>query len=185
MARLDMNKKFHQIISVICNHLYLCFAMFFVVFAFLGGFLGRTPQQEILSAIMIIFYFSVMYVKGCEIAIYDGKSYTSLGYDIKKPFVWSAVIVAITYMFFALYVFVWKIGDYVPMWLRGAITAMFNFWSIPYMGISGAARGKAMWYVHLFYIFVPTLSLLLGYIAGKNKFYLGAYLKKFTYTKEK
>lgn len=183
--RLDMNKASHQIISVLLNHTYMCFAMFFVLFAFLAWSVGNSPAQEVISAIAMLFYASVVYVKANEIALYDGKSYTKLNYDIKKPFLWAGIIIAITYILYFLFVLSWKISSDAPAWMRGIITFLFNFWTMPYFGIAGAAKGEIMWYSHIFFVFLPVLSTVLGYMAGMRKIYIGKYFKKIVYKNEK
>ncbi len=183
--RLDMNKASHQIVSVILNHAYMSFAMFFVLFAFLTWSVGNSPAQETISAIAMLFYASVVYVKTNEIAVYDGKPYTKLNHDIKKPFLWAGIIIAITYILYFLFVLLWKNGSDVPAWIRGIITFLFNFWTMPYFGIAGAAKGEIMWYSHIFFILLPVLSTVLGYMAGMKKIYIGKYFKKIMYEDEK
>ena len=185
MTRLDMNKASHQVVSVLLNHTYMCFAMFFVLFAFLAWSVGNSPAQEIISAIAMLFYACVVYVKANEIAMYDGKSYTKLNHDIKKPFLWALIIIAITYILYFMFALIWEGGAHAPAWIRGTITFLFNFWTMPYFGIAGAARGQIMWYSHIFFVLVPVLATVLGYISGMKKLYIGKYLKKIVYKNEK
>ena len=184
MKVLDKNKLSHQLISVIINHLAICLVMLLVIFAFFAWAVGKTPAQEICSVLFMIFYIIMMYIKANETAIHDNKPYTPLKQDIKKPILWSGVIVAITYILYALYVFVWNGGSETSSGIRGLCNFIFTLWTMPYMGIIGASKGAIMWYSHIFFVAVPSFALIFGYIAGVKKFYFSDIIRKVIYIKE-
>ena len=185
MKGLNKNKPLHQLISVLLNHLYTCVAMLMIVFAFFAWSIGVTPAQEIISVITMLFYVCVIYVKASEIANHDIKSYSETKPDVKKPVLWGIVIIAITYILYALYALIARDGSVAPIWLKAIISLLFNTWTMPYMGIMGAARGQIMPYSHIFWIIVPFLGLIPGYIAGKNKIFVSDWMRRIMYKKEK
>lgn len=185
MKGFSKDNTTHQFISVLLNHLYTCVAMLMIMFAFFAWSIGVTPAQEIISVITMLFYICVLYVKAGEIAGHDIKSYSAVKPDIRKPILWGIAIIVITYILYAMYALIAKDGSGAPVWAKAVISLIFNTWTMPYMGIMGAARGLVMPYSHIFWIIVPFLGLIPGYIAGKNKIYFSDWMRKVMYKKEK
>ena len=185
MNGLNKDNTLHQLALVLLNHLYTCVAMLMVEFAFLAWTIGVSPAQEIISVIAMLFYICVLYVKASEIGGHDIKSYSVVKPDARKPFLWGAAIILITYILYALYALITKDSSSAPVWVKAVVSLIFNTWTMPYMGIMGAARGQIMPYSHIFWIIVPFLGLVPGYIAGKNKVFVSAWMRRIIYKNEK
>jgi len=185
MKILDRNKPSHQLISVVLNHFVTCLVELFIIFAFFAWSIGKTPAQEIIAIILMLLYISMIYIKANELAIYDNRPYSPTKPDYRKPVLWAAVIILITYLLYAFFLFVWKSGDSIPVGTTVLGNFLFVLWTSPFMGIMGSAKGEIMWYSHIFFVAVPMLASVGGYVAGLKKFYLGEKLNKFMYKKEK
>lgn len=143
--------------------------------------------KQILSCILILVNFGMLYIPAKKFALLDGKSYTPLRQVKIKGLMLGCAITVCNLIFAVLFRVLW-IYFGTETGITGLLPTLYNaffyFWTFPYNGLMNLDNGVFTIYSAAIMLIMPPAATFIGYIAGCKKFELAEKLDKFMYEKE-
>ena len=177
-----------QIGSVTLTH-FLCVLIEFILGIMVLGATSKYPVMNVIAtALMILIYVWVMFIRGYEMADYDHKPYHYI-----KGYPWKGIVLALglnvlTVVFFVLFLTPWLSsfvnGDLKPLMML-IENVPFVLWTFPFNTILQISESGVSVLGAVIAVAVPELAAGIGYYMGYKKIDVGKGMSKFIYEKKK
>lgn len=121
-----------------------------------------------------------MYTSGTKIALDDKKPYTPAKPNALKGLILPIFITAISSVLLIGYHYAWAGGSpsgFLPI----AINAVSMLWFSMLRPLAVMQRGFVPLYGYFILLLLPHIATFLGYLSGKNNFYITKFFKPFIY----
>lgn len=187
MMRIN-NGVLKQCGKVLLRHLLITAVITLFALAAFWWFIEQAVWKQVFSIVCTLLYFSVMASCAQRIAEHDGRDWSPEKAYPQKGFLFALVLVAATFLLWALYFFTWNFLTIDNSIYGGAGTVyniIFMVWTFPFNGLMGLYQGYMMWYGHVLIYAVPALSMIVGYLLGYRKIRVTERLEALMYEKEK